>query len=71
MAIKKKKSVEKLKRQDKNLAKLPALEKEERVFKKNETLLSKLLVRKKVVVKKPKIPKTLKPKKSRKRKNKR
>jgi hypothetical protein len=60
MAIKKKRSVDNLKRQDKELAKLPVLEKEEKVFRKKESLLSRLLVRKRVVVKKPKIPKELK-----------
>ncbi|MBW2997447.1 hypothetical protein KY349_03870 [Candidatus Woesearchaeota archaeon] len=64
MAIKKKKQVEKLKKQDKALAKLPSLEKEKKSFKKGESLLERLLVKKKMRAVKPKT----KPAKSRSKK---
>ena len=48
MAIKKKKAVEKLKNQDRQLAKLPSLDKEKKVFSKGESVLSRLIRRKKV-----------------------
>lgn len=48
MAIKEKKAVEKLKKQDKQLAKLPSLDKEKKIFSKGESFLSRLIKRKKV-----------------------
>ena len=54
MAIKKKKQVEKLKKQDKELERLPSIAKENKRMKKGESLLERLLVKKRVRAVKPK-----------------
>ncbi len=49
-----KKKIKTLEAQDKELAKLPSMEKEKRFFKKEEKLLDRMVVKKKVKAKMPK-----------------